>query len=66
MVPRQNEVAFTESGRHGAVLAELVKGPLNGVAVLVGGGAEGGRPAAFAAAPQPVAHLVRWLGEWWL
>ena len=33
------------------MLAELAEGPLDGVALLVGGSVEGGRPAARAAAP---------------
>ncbi len=57
------EVAFIESGGDGAVLAELAERALDGVAVLVGGGVEGGWAAAAAAAPQPVAYLVRWLGN---
>ena len=49
--PAPYEVAFVISGRYGAVLAELAERPLDHVALLVGGGVEGGRPAALAAAP---------------
>ena len=41
-----DEVAFVVPGGHGTVLAELAEGPLDDVALLVGGGVEGGRPAA--------------------
>jgi hypothetical protein len=58
-----DEVALVIPGRHGAVLAELAERPLDHVALLIGGGVEGGRPAAFAAAPQPVLHLIRGLGN---
>ena len=40
------------------MLAEVAEGALDGVALPVGGGVEGGRAAAFTAAPQPVAGLV--------
>jgi len=45
------------------VLAEMAEGPLNGVALPVGGGAGDGWPAAVAAAPLPVAGLVGGLGD---
>ena len=57
-----NEVAFVVPGHDGAVLAELAEGALDGVAVLAGGGVEGGWAAALAAAPDPVAGLVGGLG----
>ena len=38
-----NVVAFVVPGSDGAVLAELAEGALNGVALLIGGGVEGGR-----------------------
>ena len=58
-----DEVAFVVPGRDGAVLAELAEGPLDDVALLVRGSVEGGRPSTFAAAPDPVAGLVRGLGN---
>ena len=45
------------------MLAEVAEGALDGVALPVDGGAEGGRAAAFAAAPQPVAGLVGGFGD---
>ena len=45
--------------RQGAVLAELVKGALDGVALAVGDGIEGGRPS-LRARRRLVAALVRW------
>ena len=53
-----DEVAFVVPGSDGAVLAEVAEGALDGVALPVGGGVGGGRAAAFAAAPQPVADLI--------
>ena len=53
-----NVVAFVVPGSDGAVLAELAEGALNGVALLIGGGVEGGRQAAPAAAFEPVLDLV--------
>jgi hypothetical protein len=44
------------------VLAEFAEGAFDGVALLVCGGVEGGRAAAGAAAPLPVADLVSGLG----
>src|SRR5690349_19089354 len=58
-----DEVAFVVPGSDGAVLAEVAEGALDGVALPVGGGVEGGRAAAFAAAPQPVADLICGLGD---
>ena len=57
------EVAFVVPGGHGAVLTELAEGALDDVALLIGRSVEGGRAAAPAAAPQPVAGLVRGLGN---
>jgi hypothetical protein len=56
--PAPDEVVFVVPGGDGAVLAELAEGPLDGVALLAGGGVEAGRAAAGAAAAQPVADLV--------
>src|SRR5438105_15778698 len=58
-----DEVALVVPGGHGAVLAEVAEGPLNDVALLIGRSVEGGRAAAPAAAPAPVLHLVRGLGD---
>src|SRR5712691_9760067 len=58
-----DEVALVVPGGDGAVLAELAEGALDGVALLIGSGVEGGRAAAPAAAPEPVLHLVRGLGD---
>ena len=58
-----DEIAFVVPGGDGPVLAELAEGTLDGVARLVGGGVECRRPAAFAAAPEPVAGLVCGFGD---
>ena len=58
-----DEVALVVAGGDGPVLAEPVEGPLDGVALLVGHGVEGGRAAAPAAAPEAVADLVGGLGD---
>jgi hypothetical protein len=49
-------VAFAVPGGDGAVLAELAEDALDGVALLMRGGVEGGRPPARAAALEPVLH----------
>src|SRR5271169_5257004 len=56
--PAPYEVAFVEPGGDCAVLAELAERSLDGVALLVSSGIEGGRPPAGAATPQPAADLV--------
>jgi len=61
--PAPDEVALVIPGGHGAVLAELAERPLDHVALPVGDRVEGGRAAAFAAAPEPVAGLVGGLGD---
>src|SRR5436190_9615583 len=58
-----DEVALVVPGGDGAVLAEMAEGPLDDVALLIGRSVEGGRAPAPAAAPQPVPHLVRGLGD---
>ena len=63
MVPRQTKSRLSYLVATGTVLAELAEGPLNGIALLIGGPVEGGRPSAPAAAPQPVPGLVRGLGH---
>jgi hypothetical protein len=45
------------------VPAELAEGPLDDVALLIGGSVEGGWPAAPSATPEPVAGLVRGFGD---
>src|SRR5262249_61161499 len=56
-------VAFVVSGGPGAVLAEFAYGPFDDVALLVGGGVEGGRAPAPATTSAPVAGLVGGLGD---
>src|SRR5436853_7154575 len=56
-------VALVVPGSYGAVLAELAGRALDDVALLAGGGIEGGRAATLAAAPQPVLHLAGGLGD---
>ena len=51
--PAPNEVAFVVPGRHSPVLSELAERPLDDVALLIGGGVEGGRAAASAAPLEP-------------
>lgn len=63
MVPRQTKSRLTGPGGYGPVLAELADGPLDGVALFIGGWVEGGGPAALAAAPAPVGGLVSGLGN---
>ena len=63
MVPRQTKFAFVVPGRHGAMLAELAERPLDDIALLIGGGVEGGRAAASAAPLEPVLRLVRGFGD---
>src|SRR6266700_1546780 len=58
-----DEVALVVPGGDGAVLAEPAEGALDGVALLVCPGVEGGRAAAPPAAPEPVADLVGGLGD---
>jgi len=60
-----DEVALVIPGRDGALLAELAERALDGVALLVGGGVEGGRAAAFAAAPEAVAGFGLRARGWW-
>ncbi len=60
--PAPDEVAFVVPGRHSPVLAELAERPLDDVALLIGGGVEGGRAAASAAPLEPVLRLVRGFG----
>src|SRR6266567_4511601 len=61
--PAPDVVAFVVPGGDGAVLAELAERPLDGVALLIGRGVEGGRAAAPAAALEPVLDLVRGFGD---
>jgi len=61
--PAPDEVAFVVPAGDGAVPAELTEGTLDGVALRVGEGVEGGWAAAVAAAPQPVAGLVGGSGD---
>src|SRR5438477_9219039 len=58
-----DKIALVVPGCHGPVLAELAERPFGNVALLVSDWVEGGRAAAPAAAPQPVLHLVRGLGN---
>src|SRR2546421_2655104 len=61
--PAPDVVAFVVPGGDCAVLAELAESALDGVALLIGSGVEGGRAAAPAAALEPVLHLVRGFGD---
>jgi hypothetical protein len=61
--PAPDKVAFVVPGRHGTMLPELAEGPFDDVALLIGGGVEGGRVAAPAALLEPVLHLVRGFGD---
>jgi hypothetical protein len=58
-----DEGALVVPGGDDAVLAEPAEGALDGIALLVRAGVERGRPAARAAAPEPVADLVGGLGD---
>jgi len=58
-----DEVAFVVAGGEGAVLAELAEGTLDGVALLINVGVEGGWAAARAPAAEPVAGLICGFGD---
>lgn len=58
-----DDVAFVVSGDDGAVLAELVDGPFDRVALLAGLGVERGRAAAFATLAEPGLDLNGGLGD---
>jgi len=58
-----DEVRFVVPGGDGAVLAELVNGPFDRVALLVGFAVERGRAAAFATLAEPGLDLIGGLGD---
>jgi len=58
-----DEVALVVAGCHGPVLAQLVDGPLDGVALFVQFRVEGWWPPAALATAPPVGGLVGWLGD---
>jgi len=58
-----DEVTFVVSGGDGAVLAQLVYGPFDRVALLIGFAVKRGRAAAFAALAEPGLDLVGRRGD---
>ena len=62
-VPRQTKLRLSNLAATARCWRSLPEGPLDGVALLVRGGIEGGRAASRAAAPKPAGGLVGALGN---